>query len=165
MIRSVSRLVALVVGALALAALVPAAAASASASTVGPTRVGPHQVFAGEINGQTINAQLKVVCGVASTHGRALGGQTIAVTSPPVTASNYGETGSRAKEIATSLSPTSAGVTIVFTTYNDPQPFPTNINVPCSGTSVISFIPVPGSKTARPAKVTVSYDNVGTTTP
>jgi hypothetical protein len=160
MIRSVSRLGALAVGAFALAALIPGASASASTS---PTQVGPHQVFAGEVNGQTINAQVRVVCPVASTHGRALPGQTIEVTSPPVTAANYGETGSRAKKIATSLAPSSAGETLVFTTYNAPQPFPTNINVPCDGTSVISFVPVPGSKTAKPATVTVSYENVGTT--
>jgi hypothetical protein len=162
MIRSVSRLGALAVGALALAALIPGAGASASTS---PTQVGPHQVFAGEINGQTINAQVKVACPVAATHGRALPGQTSEVTSSPVPASNFGRTGSRATEIVASLTPASAGESLVFTTYNAPQPFPTNINVPCGGTSVIPFIPVPGSKTAKPATVTVTYDNVATTTP
>jgi hypothetical protein len=54
----------------------------------------------------------------------------------------------------------SAAETIRFAKYDHPQPFPTNIPVPCSGTGAVVFFPVPGSHGGYPATVTVSYANV-----
>jgi hypothetical protein len=162
MIRTLSRLGGLVALALALTAVSLTSGTTAFASSVGPTHVGPHQWFAGEVNGMIENATVKVVCPGPSTMGRALPGQTLAITWLPVIARNFGYTGASGRAIAATVGPpVSAAPTILFTTYNDPLPFPTNTPVPCDGTGLVVFSPVAGGKGAKVATVTVSYDNVG----
>jgi len=162
MIRHISRFGGLVVLALALTVTGLTAGTGALASTVGPTKIGPHQFFAGEVNGMIENATVKVVCpGPGGTVGRALPGQTLAVTSPLVIASNFGNTGSRGRRILANVGPAaSAAQTIVFRYYDKPKAFPTNIPVPCSGTGILTFIPLPNSPGAQAATVTVTYANV-----
>jgi hypothetical protein len=162
MIRHLSRLGGLVIVSLALTVTGLTVGTGALASTVGPTRVGPHQYFAGEVNGRIENATVKVVCpGPGGSVGRALSGQTVAVTSPLVIASNFGYTGSAGRRILAIVGPAaSAAQTIIFRYYDKPKAFPTNVPVPCSGTGVLIFIPLPGSSGAHAATVTVTYANV-----
>jgi len=162
MTRTLYRIGGLVALSLALTAAGLTSGTSALAS-VGPTQIGPHQFFAGEVNGRIENATVKVVCPGAANTGRALPGQTIAVTSPLVIARNFGYTGATGRSIAATVGPAaSTSQTILFTMYNQPAEFPTNIPVPCSGTGVVIFSPVAGGKGAKAAKVTVTYANVAT---
>ena len=135
----------------------------ALATSVGPTKIGPHQVFDGLVNGKSDDAVVKVVCGGPASFGHALPGQTLAVTSPAVIATNSGETGSRARSIAANVPGSATAVTVLFKEYNRPTEFPTNIDLPCSGTDVLIFAPVPGSPSAKAATVTVAFANVGVT--
>jgi hypothetical protein len=163
MTRTLTRLGALVVFALALTAAGLTSGAGALASSVGPTKIGPHQFFGGLVNGVLQGATVKVVCPGPASVGRALPGQTLAVMSPQVIARNFGNTGAKGRAIAANVGPTSSGaVTIIFTKYNHPAAFPTDIPVPCSGTGVIVFNPLPGSHGSAPATVTVTYANVAT---
>ena len=161
MTRTFSRLGGLVAVGFALATGGLTSGASALASTVGPTKIAPHQVFAGLVNGLFDNAIVKVVCPISGTHGRVLDGQTISVTSPTVIAKNFGNTGSKGRAIAANVGPAaSTAETVIFKKYNHPQEFPTNIPVPCGGTTVIVFAPVPSSHGSKPGTVTVTWANV-----
>lgn len=163
MIRIACRLGGIVALGLALTAAGLTSGTGALASSVGPTKVGPHQYFAGQVNGDLQNATVKVVCPPLGTVGRALPGQTLAVTWLPVIAANFGYTGSKAREILANVDPASAASdTVVFTMYNEPQAFPTDIAVPCGGTGLVVFSPLPGSQGAKPGTVTVSYANIST---
>jgi hypothetical protein len=113
------------------------------------------------VNGQVVNAIVKVVCPGAANMGRALPGQTIAVTSTTVIAANFGFTGASGHSIAATVGPpASASDTLLFTRYNHPAEFPTNIPLPCGGTGLVIFSPVKGGKGAKAATVTVAYANV-----
>jgi hypothetical protein len=162
MSRTVSRLGGIAALALVLTAAGLTSGTGALAATVGPTKVAPHQWFAGEVNGKLDNAMVKVVCPVSGTWGRALPGQTLSVTWIPVIATNFGYTGSRGTSIgANTDSPVaSPAQTIVFRKYNHPQAFPTNVPVPCGGTHLVVFDPVPSSHGSKDATVTVTYANV-----
>jgi hypothetical protein len=147
---------------LAVAGFTSGADVLAATAGAGPTKIAPHQVFVGEVNGTMETATVKVVCPVAATGGRAVSGQTISVTSLLVIPRNYGDTGAHGRAIAASIGPaTSAAESIVLTKYNHPQPFPTNIDLPCSGTGIVVFAPVAGGHGSRPTTVTVTYENVG----
>ncbi len=144
-------------------ALAPAASAAAVA-------VGPDQYFTAQVNGQQSKAVIKVVCpGPVSPPGGTgvpLAGQTVSVglLLPPPPAA-VGFTGSAATSIDAWLSWPSPSVTGTpehvarFTSYGS-QPIPAGIAVPCGGTGVMTFVPAPGSPTARPATVTVTVANV-----
>jgi len=135
----------------------------ATASTIGPTRVGPHQWFVGEVNGTSNDATVNVVCPGPSTMGRALPGQTLAVSPSLVILQNSGNTGAKGRKIVALIGPAvSTAASVVFTKYNSPQPFPTTVPVPCSGTGTVSFVPLPGSPGAKTGTVSVSYVNIGT---
>jgi hypothetical protein len=163
MTRNFSRLAGIVALALALTVAGLTSGTSALASTVGPTKVGPHQWFAGQVNGDLQNAVVKVVCPPLGTVGRALPGQTVSVTWLPVIASDFGYTGSKGRAIAVNIGPSAtAAPTILFTTYNSPAAFPTDVPVPCGGTGIVVFDPVPGSHGAKPGTVTVAYANIAT---
>ncbi len=153
-------------GAAALAAVIGCGVAGAAgAATVGPTRVGPHQFFVGEVNGMFNHPTVKVACpGPAGTTGRALPGQTIEVSSPPVVFVNSGNTGANGKRIIATIGPasTAAGGSVTFTHYDKTKEFPTTVPVPCSGTGLISFAPAPTGAGAKPFTLTVTYANVAT---
>ena len=163
MTRTIFRVAGGVAVALALTAACLTSGTGALASSVGPTKVGPNQYFAGVVNGKLQDATVKVVCPPIGTVGRALPGQTLSVTWLPVVASNFGYTGSKAHAILANVGPGPSATDIVrFTRYNKPQAFPTNVPVPCGGTGLVVFTPVPGSKGAFPGTVTVSYANIST---
>jgi hypothetical protein len=161
MTRIFSRLAGLVTLTLALSTF--GLTSGALASSAGPTKVGPHQYFAGMINGKVQNATVEVVCPPSGAVGRALPGQTISVTLAAVIATSSGYTGSKAHAIQVNIGPAATPVpTVLFTSYNQISPFPTDVPVPCAGTEVVAFSPVPSSKRAKAATVTVSYVNVST---
>ncbi len=140
---------------------ISASSASASTASIGPSKIGPHQWFTGLVNGRFQHAIVKVVCPVNSSVGRALPGQTVSVTSPPVIAATFGYTGTRARSIAGVVGPAAAvSEVLLFHRYNAPAEFPTNIPLPCGGKGVVIFAPVPGSHTAKASRVRVTYANV-----
>lgn len=158
-----------------LRTLLPAAAAFASvaftasaafAGPVGdPAPIGPNQLFIALVNGKTADAVITVVCPFPPSTaelGSPLPGQYVEVE-PEVagTAAPFGYTGSAADSIAAVFGPTSAASgSVLIHDYFVKVPIPTTLKLPCSGSGVVSFDPIPGSPTARSATVTVTYGNV-----
>jgi hypothetical protein len=151
-----------------LLAIAPAATAAASPV---PVPVGPNQFFSGLVNGSngtTGPAPIQTSCIGPITPGETghpLAGQTVEVMLASPAGSNIeGFTGSAAKSIIADLiwSPTPTGPTFVeqvatFTSYYVIESIPVTITVPCGGGGVMSFMPNPGSPTARPATVQVVF--------
>jgi hypothetical protein len=82
---------------------------------------------------------------------------------PPASTADVGFTGSAGKKITATLAPTPATTILAsFTSYFVPKKIPTGITVPCSGAGSVVFTPSPGSTTAKPATLTVTFLNVGT---
>ena len=142
----------------ALSVLFAGAAGAAGAQPFGG-KVRPNQVFAGVVNGQQVNAVIKVVCPVSGTTGRILHGQNWEVTLPEVISINDGNTGALGTSIVATLGPSAVAKAVVFKTYNHPKPLP-NIPVPCSGSGKAIFTPAPGSPSAKAAVVNVTFANV-----
>lgn len=134
----------------------------AAAATPTPGGIGPHQPFAGEVNGRMAHAVVQVVCpGPAVTHGRALAGQTLEVVPAPAISTSGGNTGAKGDRIVAQIGPSAAAVgAVVFTRYGEPEPFPTDVPVPCGGTGLVRFVPEPSGAGAHAATVTVTYANV-----
>jgi hypothetical protein len=94
-----------------------------------------------------------------------VGGQTVEVAISPVPDATVGYTGGLATEIDATLSYASgSGVVTVpiatFTQYSVKLPIPTSIQVPCSGSGVMSFSPYP-LDSGRPVKISVTFQDVG----
>jgi hypothetical protein len=128
-----------------------------------PVPIGHNQDFSGYVNGHPPGAVvIRVACAVGATTGHPLGDQPVEVK--PVAASSaadVGFTGSKGDKITASLSPATAATIIAsFTSYYVKKDIPTSINVPCSGTGTMLFVPSPTSKTAKTAKLTVTFGNV-----
>jgi hypothetical protein len=91
--------------------------------------------------------------------GHPLAGQTVKalpVTSP--TSTTVGYTGTAATSIAvTFTTPVLSGNPIVLHDWAISAPIPTTLILPCSGSGVATFTPVPTSPTARPATVAIAY--------
>ena len=140
-------------------------AGPAGAGGTPPGKVGPHQFFVGAVNGDFSRAVVKVVCpGPEVTSGRALPGQTIEVSSPPVVATTSGNTGADGTRIVATIGPAvSTSAPVVFTRYDKPQAFPTDVAVPCGGNGVVTFSPVPRGAGARSTAVQVTYADVAAT--
>jgi hypothetical protein len=51
--------------------------------------------------------------------------------------------------------------TPVFTRYDRPQPLPTSLTLPCSGTGTVYFTPIPVVPPSRSATVPVRYVSPG----
>jgi hypothetical protein len=128
-----------------------------------PVPIGANQYFSGYINnappGEVIIA---VACTPGAKTGHPLAKQPVEVK--PVaasTAADVGFTGSKGDKISASLAPTTAATLIAsFTSYYVTKDIPTSITVPCSGTGTVDFVPSPTSKTAKTAKLTVSFANI-----
>jgi hypothetical protein len=153
-----------------LATAVPGSAAVSApagpSSPVSTSKVGPNQAFIGLVNGDASNATIDVLCPGplrVNQKGDAASGQTLAIESPSAVAVASGTTGSKADSIVAQLAPgatsTSAavGVTVIFTKYGT-EPFPTNVLLPCDGSSAVVFTPRPTSKTARSTRVDVRFE-------
>jgi hypothetical protein len=128
-----------------------------------PVPIGNNQYFSGYVNGHPPGAAvIRVACAVGAKTGHPLGDQPVEVK--PVAASSAAEvgfTGSKGDKITASLAPATAATIIAsFTSYYVNKDIPTSISVPCSGTGTMLFVPSPTSKTAKTAKLTVTFGNV-----
>jgi hypothetical protein len=141
-----------------------ATAGPATAARASTPAIGPHQHFVGLVNGKAANAVIEMVCLPPLNPGETghpLQGQTVAVEPPPATATTTGYTGSRGRSVVASFVSSSAAATstLTFTHYGS-QTIPDTFTLPCSGSSVVRFSPVPTSKTAQSATVSVTYGNI-----
>jgi hypothetical protein len=138
------------------------------------SKIGPHQHFAGSVNGSfgaPVPAVIKVVCpGPArlGQSGHPLSGQTVEVSMAISMFSNSGFTGKNASSIAVFFGPPPPSMTgpgqVTFTRYGVPKAIPTSLNLPCSGSGVVTFVPFPESPpTSRSEGVAVDYENVAAT--
>lgn len=158
-----------------LAALaVSAAAAPAAQAVQDPIPVGPNYYFTATVNGGPTPTSaaipvIKVVCPGPITPGETghpIAGQTVevdAVFPPTPVSSALGFTGSSAHEIdALFTSPAAASVNppIVLSNFFVAYPIPTTLNLPCGGSGVVSFVPIPTSPTARGVAVDVLFENI-----
>jgi hypothetical protein len=158
-----SRFLPAVAAAFATVALTGSAALAAPVGD--PAPIGPNQFFLALVNGKTANAVITVACPFPPTPGELgspLPGQYVEVEPEAAgTAGPFGFTGSAADSIAAVFSPASAtNEAVVIHDYFVQVPIPTTLKVPCSGSGVVAFVPVPGSATARSATVSVTYGNV-----
>jgi hypothetical protein len=152
--------------ALAALALAAVTGPAASAAVQDPIPIGPNMYFVGLINGATQNAVIKVVCPgpvVSGETGHPISGQTVEVETvlPPVP-TTVGYTGSAADSIDAIFGPLSSSTNEVvkLTSFFAPVAIPTSLVLPCSGSGVVTFVPLPTSSTARNATVTVTYLNI-----
>lgn len=143
---------------------------SAAAAQVDPLPIKAHQTFVGQVNGATIGAVIQVGCfgpvGGTST-GHPVAGQTVSVqlvagTTPA--AARVGWTGDSADHVLVAFgNPTSAAPATEIKAYGVKVPIPQSLDLPCSGTGTVGFVPAPTSATAQPATVDVTYVSVGAT--
>ena len=157
--------------AIALGCTMPAAAARAA---TGP-KIAPNQAFVGLVNhstGTPNRAAVKVACAGPVHNGETthpLAHQPLMVRRAPASNTNAGSTGPDGTRITAYLgippaagpSGTTSGSLPTFTHYGAPQPIPTSITVPCSGTGYITFMPwprVPGQ--SRAFVVPIEYVNI-----
>lgn len=101
--------------------------------------VGPGQHFVGVVNGSTSEAVVTTVCGGPVWEGRTgppLAGQTLSLRRVD---SGGGSTGTSSVVFA---QPTTASMAVVpFDRYDVAQPLPTDLQLPCDGTGLITFTP------------------------
>lgn len=157
--------------------LLPVAAAFATVALTGsaaladpvgdPAPIGPNTPFIALVNGQSANTVIAVVCPFPLTAGETgspVSGQYVEVEPEVVTpAGPYGFTGSAADSVDAVFTPASAlSEAVVIKDWFVRVPLPSTLRLPCSGSGVVSFDPMPGSSTARSATVTVTYGNVAT---
>ena len=129
---------------------------------IDPAPIGPKTYFVGEVNNSTGPATVQMACFgpvVPGQTGHPLAGQT--VTALPVatpTSTSTGYTGTAATAISVSFtSPALSNLPIVLHDWAVSAAIPTTLILPCYGSGVATFTPVPGSSIARPATVAVTY--------
>lgn len=144
-------------------ALAPAAAAGAS-TRPDPVPIGPNEYFTGLVNNHPPGqAVIYVICpGPVGGTGHPAGNQPAEVeTASPTSAGDLGYTGSAGDEITAALGPASTSIVLAsFTSYFVQQYIPTSIDVPCSGTGTVAFVPSPWSSTAKTAILDVTFENI-----
>ena len=140
-------------------------------SAAGHPRIHSHQYFAGSVNGslgQPGPAVIRVVCPGPSVGGRTghpLPGQTVDVSRAIPTASSSGYTGDHATSISVFFGappPSAAGTgPVSLTRYDTPKAIPRSLDLPCGGSGVVTFVPLPQSPpTSRSEGVPAEYANV-----
>jgi hypothetical protein len=108
-----------------------------------------------------------VACAGPAETGRPFGGQSVeAVLLGPTGPSSAGYTGTAARSIKVILSWTAMSKPVVvqigtLSGYYAPAQIPTNITVPCGGTGTMTYVPAPGSKTAKTARLSVTFQTHG----
>lgn len=127
--------------------------------------IGPHQSFQGQVNTVSVNAVIKVACPVSdppATTGHPLAGQTVDVVPAPSSGTApVGNTGDSATEVVVQFGPSvSVAEPVVLTSYDTKVAIPTSIDLPCSGTGKVDFVPNPTSDTAVTSTVAVTYANL-----
>jgi hypothetical protein len=137
---------------------------TASAAVVDPAPIGPHQYFVGQVNGTSVNAVIQVVCpgpAFPGQTGHPVAGQTVDVM-PTVssTSTDVGYTGESADSVRVGLGNSTATSPVVLISWAVKAEIPASLNLPCSGTGTVAFVPAPTSSTARTALVKVTYQNI-----
>lgn len=148
-------------------ALIAAAAPSAGAGPVqDPIPIGPGVYFTAQVNAHGGPAVITVVCPgpiTATSTGHPLAGQKVEVLSGAPTSAIDGYTGTAAHSIDAIVSGPSGSTVnlpIVLTSFFAPVAIPTTLVLPCSGTGVVSFVPIPASPTARGFAVKVTFVDI-----
>ncbi|MFN2606429.1 MAG: hypothetical protein ABR511_00840 [Acidimicrobiales bacterium] len=133
------------------------AASAASAAAADQPPIQPGQLFTGFVNGQRPDATISMACFGPVRPGQTghpMAGQTLSVSrSLDVPGGNTGSAGTRIKVLIGDTHPVLAAV---FTHYGT-RPLPTSLTLPCSGTRVVRFVPVPTSDSARPDVLHASF--------
>jgi hypothetical protein len=155
--RSLLPLAALVLG----LATAPAASAAAHAAQ-DPVAIGPNQYFKGIFNGHPPGpAIIFVACTSGASTGHPVAGQKIwvkEIPTPVSTSKDTGFTGSKGTGITASLaSATSTFLSAHFSAYGVKVKIPVSVTLPCSGSGAIAFAPIPKSKTAHTAVLSVTF--------
>jgi hypothetical protein len=145
----------------------------AHAGPPSPGPIAPHQTYVGQVfglgNSTGTQAVIEVVCpGPAGTGGHPVAGQYVEVQQVNITpvasagyTGNFG-TGIEAELVYPAGSVTATTAVAKFTTYGVKVEIPTSITVPCSGSAVMSFIPLPDpDMSGRPSNVPVTFQNIG----
>jgi hypothetical protein len=138
----------------------------ASAAAAAQTPIAPHQHFVGLVNGDEARAVVYTVCAgpvQPGESGPVAGGQDMAVRRM---ATGSGNTGPFSQVYAWFVPApgASAPVALTFTDYGSPQPIPTSIDVPCSGTGQVEFSSCPYLAPCAagwvPVYVTVTFEDI-----
>ncbi|HEX4830332.1 MAG TPA: hypothetical protein VH478_04485 [Trebonia sp.] len=131
--------------------------------------IGPRQYFVGEIfntSSAAADATILVVCPSGALTGHPAGGQSVAVhevVPPPAT---LGYTGNYGVKVDVSLIFTVGGVTTVdsiatLSQYDVRAPISTGITVPCSGSGVMSYTPLPNpDNSGKSSAIGVAFKGV-----
>lgn len=146
---------------MSLLAVVVVAAVACVPSGGGPSMVSTNETFSGLVNGSGDGAVVTTLCPGPTWPGRlgrAIGGQTLSATRD---ASGRGNTGDNGAVFA---EPNGTTEVVQLTAWDDPRPFPTDIDVPCDGPGVIVFDPCFGFVGCRGAatadRVKVTFVNI-----
>lgn len=156
----------LMLAALVLAATAVPTAAFATGPIQDPVKIGPDQPFIGLVNGKSSDATIVMACLGPITPGETghpVGNQTVEVETASTVAATDGYTGSAGTQIDALFSaPVSSNVNppIEFTSYFVKELIPTTDVLPCSGSGVVSFVPLPTSATARGYAVSVTFVDI-----
>jgi hypothetical protein len=139
--------------------------ASPAAASAGP--ISPNQYFTGFVNGLPGEVRIAVTCDGPDDvvpFGHPVAGQTLearqfatgesSVLPPPI--SNFGFTGSAGKALEVRVNGKAAAL---LREYEEVVEIPTNILVPCFGSSTVTFTPAPTSGTAATATVRVTFQS------
>ncbi len=166
MFRTLAGLATLAAAAALMIAAVPADSAAAG-RPADPVPIGHKQFFAGLIFGVAEQSQIEVACAGQVTTGHPMAGQSVeAVVLAPPGPKSAGFTGTAARTIKVVLSWTAKAKTVVvpvgtLTGFYEMLPIPVKIKVPCGGTGTMTYTPAPGSKSAKPARVSVTFQTNG----
>jgi hypothetical protein len=134
--------------------------------------VGPKQYFTGLINGKNGNSAIPIAIHMAcfgpirpGQTGHPMGGQTLAVhqlfpPTPTAGSLGYTGTGSQIGVFFNAPPPAEArasGGTPTFRQYDQPQPLPSSLTLPCAGRGTVWFTPIPVVPPSRSASVPVEF--------
>jgi hypothetical protein len=144
------------------------------ASATPREKIGPHQVFMATVNdsrGTPNPVVIKVACpgpGSGGRTGHPLAGQTLEVLPAPYASPDNGTTGDSATSIVVFFGAPPPGAPLAgrptFDHYGAVKQIPTSLTVPCSGTGVVTFVPLPQRPpTSRSVGVPIEYANVADT--
>jgi hypothetical protein len=141
-------------------------ATAGHAAVIDPLPIGPDVTFAGVVNGAEADGVIQVVCPgpiIPGETGHPASGQDLEVVTAPATSADSGYTGTAADSIDVYiLTPTgtASGPAVVFNSFFVEEPIPTTLELPCSGSGSVAYVPDPTSPTARTATVAVTFENI-----
>ena len=132
---------------------------SPPAAATDSTSVGPNQQFLGEVNGNHSGAVVYLVCpgpGIPGGTGHPAGNQSLAVIRVN---SGPGHTGASAKRIVVRFRDDPSGP-VTLRTYGLTKTIPTSLELPCTGSGKIRFVPKPRGDGTIADIVPVTYENI-----